>query len=117
MTLVGACTVLFSDQYGGECVKFKEKVVFVTGGSRGIGREIVRMFAMEGATVLFTYNQSQAPATQLETELRELGAKVKTFAMDVTDYTRTISIMEEAIEQYGDIDILVNNAGITNDGF
>lgn len=98
-------------------MKFEGKVVFITGGSRGIGVEIVREFAQEGATVLFTFKNSREEASLLEKELRDHGRNVRAIEMDVSDGISVASIIDEIIQEYRTIDILVNNAGVTKDTF
>lgn len=92
-------------------------VVFITGGTRGIGRAIVQGFVNKGSSVLFTYRNGAAEAVELESELREQGFTAKAFELDVTDHAWTISVIEKAVEEFGAIDVLVNNAGITEDSF
>lgn len=98
-------------------MKFKDKVVFVTGGAKGIGRAVVLAFVAQGATVLFTYKSSEADAIELEYDLREKGMSVKTYKLDVSEHDNVLSVIEEAVREFGTIDILINNAGITDDGF
>jgi len=95
--------------------EFKEKLVVVTGGSRGIGRACCLYFAKKGANILFTYNKSQVKAQQLEDEIKELGSKCKKFQLDVCDYDQCTKLSEEAIDQFGKVDVLINNAGIIKD--
>ncbi|MCU4716016.1 3-oxoacyl-ACP reductase FabG [Bacillus cereus] len=91
------------------------KVVLVTGGAKGIGKEIVRHFAMRGAYVLFTYNNSEVDAINFETELRSEGLRIRGLRLDVTHYDSATQTIENLIEEAGTIDILVNNAGTTVD--
>jgi len=98
-------------------VRFNEKRVFVTGGYRGIGAEIVRAFASEGAKVFFTYKSNQAEGVRFEQQLNKQGLFVKAYEMDVTDASQVTQVIEMVVEQFGPIDILINNAGITRDGF
>lgn len=90
----------------------KNKVAFVTGGSRGIGQEIVRKLASEGACVAFTYNNSEDVANQLANELSTSGVKVIALKADNGDADSIASAIKEAYERFGQLDILVNNAGI-----
>ena len=95
--------------------EFKEKLVVITGGSRGIGRACCLYFAKEGATVVFTYNKSSQKAQQLEDQVKELGAECKKFQLDVCDYDQCSKFSEEILHKFGKVDILINNAGITKD--
>lgn len=88
------------------------KVAFVTGGSRGIGKEIVRKLASEGATVAFTYNNSEEIANILAKELSTPNVKVIAIKADNGDAQSIASAIKKTYESFGRLDILVNNAGI-----
>ena len=83
------------------------KKVIVTGGSRGIGAECVRMFAKNGYAVSFIYNNSDVRAREIE---EETGAKA--YKCDVKNSDMLENIIEKAIAEMGGVDVLVNNAGI-----
>ncbi|TGB38548.1 SDR family oxidoreductase [Mycolicibacterium peregrinum] len=83
----------------------------VTGGSRGIGAEIVRRLAADGAAVAFTYGSSAAEADKLVGELSADGAKVVAIQADSADPAQVSSAVEEAVGALGGLDVLVNNAG------
>jgi 3-hydroxybutyrate dehydrogenase len=88
----------------------KDKVAVITGAASGIGKEIARTFAREGAKIVIAdLNQAAADATALE-----LGGSEKALgvAMDVTDEAQVEAGMAKAIATFGRIDILVSNAGI-----
>lgn len=96
---------------------FKDKVVLVTGGSRGIGSEICRKFASLGATVLVNYNASSKSANDLVSELTEkYPANHKAVQFNVSDPGETSSAIESLIKEYKRLDVLVANAGISIDG-
>lgn len=89
------------------------KTAIVTGGTRGIGRGIVRLFAEEGANVVFT---ARNPAfTEVEEEAAALGVRAKGFTSDASDLAQAESLVEATVAEFGGVDILVNNAGITRD--
>ena len=88
------------------------KVAFVTGGSRGIGKEIVRKLASEGAAVAFTYNNSEEIANILAKELSTPNVKVIAIKADNGDAQSIASAIKKTYESFGRLDILVNNAGI-----
>lgn len=88
------------------------KVAFVTGGSRGIGKEIVRKLSSEGAAVAFTYNNSEEIANILAKELSTPNVKVIAIKADNGDAQSIASAIKKAYESFGRLDILVNNAGI-----
>ncbi|MGW0158359.1 3-oxoacyl-ACP reductase family protein [Mycobacterium sp. NPDC003323] len=86
----------------------------VTGASRGIGAEIVRRLAADGASVAFTYNSSPAPAEELVAELTDAGAKVVAIQADAADAEATAAAVDTAVAELGGLDILVNNAGVAS---
>jgi len=93
-------------------LSLQDKVILVTGGSRGIGRAIVETLAQAGAIVAFTYRGSVEAAQSLA----ELHAgRVLPYQADVTDGARAEAIVDELAKTYGRLDGLVNNAGITQD--
>jgi len=94
---------------------FKDKVAIVTGGTRGIGREICLMLAREGADVAFTFLKSASCADVLVKEIEEAGRKALAFQIDVRDFDRVKGLIEKVKQDFGRLDILVNNAGITKD--
>ena len=91
------------------------KNAIVTGGSRGIGRGIAKVFAAHGANVAFTYNSSEEAAKELENELSETGVKAKGYKSNAADFEEAQELIKNVAEDFGAIDILVNNAGITKD--
>lgn len=86
------------------------KRVFVTGGSRGLGKAICLAFAKRGAKVAFTYvkNEDAAKAT-----LDELGPQAKAFKAEAFDSATTEAAVRDVEQAWGGIDVLVNNAGVT----
>jgi NAD(P)-dependent dehydrogenase (short-subunit alcohol dehydrogenase family) len=91
------------------------RVVFVTGGTRGIGAAISRSFAAQGAIVAAGYSRDSEHAQRLLKQLREHGVDASIHQGNVgspEDCRRTVA---EVIEAHGRLDILVNNAGITSD--
>ena len=87
----------------------------VTGASRGIGREIARRFAMEGADVAVNFNTSESEADHIATELESLGTRTWVYPADTSDLEQ-VKAMKVSVEKHlGKIDILVNNAGINID--
>ena len=88
----------------------KDKVVLVTGGSRGIGRAIAEEFLAEGAKVFIAAHEQ----SEVETALQELGklGNVAGCVTDVSDISQIKEMVEKARADFGKIDILVNNAGI-----
>ena len=93
----------------------KGKVAIITGGSRGIGRGIVKSFVEHGANVAFTYSSSSEAAIELENELSSNISKVKSYQSNAADFKAAENLTSSVIEDFGKIDILINNAGITKD--
>lgn len=91
------------------------KVVFITGGSRGLGLEVARVFAERGAQLaLVARNPAELQLAQQE--LRERGAHVEIFACDVSVEHEVEATVRRAIEAFGGIDVVVNIAGIIQAG-
>ena len=89
------------------------KVVIVTGGSRGIGAEIVKQMARLGYTVILNYNNSENCAKNVENELKNEGITVDIFKADVSKKEESVNLIQFALNKYEKIDVLVNNAGIS----
>ena len=92
---------------------FSEKVVLVTGGSRGIGRAICQQFAQHGAQVVVHYNQNRTAATETAASLA--GGNHHVAQAEMADPNSLEALVAELVDKYGRIDILVNNAGIYED--
>jgi 3-oxoacyl-[acyl-carrier protein] reductase len=86
----------------------------VTGASRGIGAEIVRRLAADGAAVAFTYGSSAAEAEKLVAEVTGGGGKVVAIQADSADPGQVAASVDETVAQLGGLDILVNNAGVAS---
>lgn len=91
------------------------KTAIITGGSRGIGKGIVELFAKNGANVAFTYSSSSEAADSLAAEVSKLGVKVKAYKSDAASYIDSEALVSKVLEEFESIDILINNAGITKD--
>ena len=91
------------------------KVALVTGGSRGIGRAVVEVFAREGANVTFFYRGNAAAAEDVVSTLRGEGRDVHAEQVDVTDAQASLAAVERLAERASRIDVLVNNAGVIRD--
>lgn len=94
--------------------RFDGKVAFITGGSRGIGKGILKQFAEEGAKVAFIDLNEEA-LDETTNELREQGYEVFSKVANVTDSEAVELAVREIHETFGSIDILVNNAGVIRD--
>ena len=93
----------------------KGKSAIITGGVRGIGRDIAKMFCQNGADVLLCYRSRDEEAEATKKELEAFGTKVELLKGDVADPATADGAVAKAKESFGKADILVNNAGITND--
>lgn len=91
------------------------KTALVTGGSRGIGRQVALTLAGYGADVIVNYNGSQDKAEAVAEEIRQMGQKAVIYQCSVAEGEAVKSMMERVVTEFGKIDILVNNAGITKD--
>lgn len=98
-----------------EEIMLENKVALVTGGSRGIGREIALTLAGYGASVIVNYNGSKERADEVVAEITENGGRALAIQANVASAQDVAKLFEEAAAAFGRIDILVNNAGITKD--
>ncbi len=92
------------------------KSAIVTGGSRGIGRAIVKALAEAGYNVAFSYASNQAAAEEVEAMVKGFGVDALAVKSDAASVTDAQALIEQAHKRFGRIDALVNNAGITRDG-
>lgn len=88
-------------------MKLAGKVAIITGGSRGIGFEIAKIFSQNGATVIITSKNSQ----QLQNAADQLTNTISISA-DIRKEEEVKKVVEKTIEKFGKLDILVNNAGV-----
>lgn len=93
----------------------ENKVILITGASRGIGRGIALQLAAHGAHVAFTFLSSPEKGLQLENELKANGVKAKGYQSDASDFNAAEQLINNVLTDFGQIDVLVNNAGITRD--
>ena len=93
----------------------ERKVVLVTGGSRGIGREVAEVYAENGYDVVINYVSDKTDVEGIKKEFSEKGVKCLLVKADVSKAEDVDNMVEEAIKEFGKIDVLVNNAGITRD--
>ena len=92
----------------------KDRVALITGGARGIGRDMALLFAQEGSDIaICDVNQEALDATRKEIEA--LGRRAEGFVVDVTNLAQVEDMINKVLDKFQKIDILVNNAGITRD--
>jgi len=96
---------------------FKDAVVAVTGGTRGIGRAVSLQFAAAGACVFAAYRQDDAAAAALVQEAVSLPGCIVTVKADVSTAEGAVALIDAAAAESGHLDVLVNNAGIIRDGY
>ena len=96
-------------------MRFRDKVVLVTGAGRGIGKAIALGFAREGAKVIVNYYNSEKEAENVVDEVKKLGSDAVAVKCDVGQEKEVKAMFDAAVKKFGKIDILVNNAGIVYD--
>ena len=95
--------------------EFDGRTAIVTGGSRGIGRGIVKELAARGAAVAFSYSRNRELADALVAEIVAAGGRVRAIQADVVDAKAAEEMVKAVKAEFGSVDILINNAGITRD--
>ncbi len=91
-----------------------QRIAFVTGASRGIGRAISTTLASQGRHVVLC-SRSEAPLNDLKSEIESNGGAASVCACDISDPAAFAKAIEDTASEHGRLDILVNNAGITRD--
>ena len=92
-----------------------DKIVLVSGGSRGIGRAMVEAFAAEGSKVTFFFRADRAAADVVVGRARASGANVDAEQVDIRSSEACVTAVDRLIERHGRIDVLVNNSGVIRD--
>jgi len=92
--------------------KFENKVVLITGASKGIGAEIARSFAKEKARVVINYNSSKNDAMKVAEEVISFGGTPLLVKADISCYKEVKNMFETVKKTFGTIDVLINNAGV-----
>jgi len=93
-----------------------EKTALITGGSRGIGREIALRLAKEGYQIFLTYVSKPELAQKVVNLIESQGGKARSFLLDTGKWEDVVSFFQEEINKKVNLEVLVNNAGITRDG-
>lgn len=96
-------------------IDFKGKNVLISGASRGLGLELARIFAAEGAGLLL-FARDAARLKQAARELERYGARVSTFTCDITDPVQVREAMGAVLQAVSHVDVLINNAGVIQVG-
>ena len=92
----------------------KDKVVIVTGGSKGIGAGISRSMACEGAVTVIVNRNRDTKGTELEAELKGQGLRAEFVPADLVNVQECKAVIDHVMEKYGRIDVIINNAGGNN---
>ncbi len=96
-------------------MRLKDKVAFISGGARGIGAAIAKLFAREGAKVVIG-DVLEEEGRKTETEINETGGESLFLRMDVTSEDEWQQAVASTLARFGKLDVLVNNAGIGGTG-
>ena len=95
--------------------RFEKKVVFVSGGSAGIGRTTVKRFAAEGAIAVFCARGGEAVAA-VEAEIRDAGGIGEGLVVDISDHDSYVAAIEGTASRHGRLDVFVHNAAYLRQG-
>ena len=95
--------------------RLESKVAIITGGNAGVGSEIAKLFASEGATVVISARRVE-PLEEVAKEIREAGGEVLCVPTDISKVDDVKNLVNKTMEAYGKVDVLVNNAGILDKG-
>lgn len=98
-------------------VSLKEKVVVVTGSSRGLGREMVVRFAKEGAFVVINFCRNQECALELYNRIGQYNSNCIVVEADITQERDVQKLYKQVLSKFGKIDVLINNAGKCDDNY
>ena len=112
---IGALTALSLMGKKRRQMSFKNKVVLITGGSRGLGLVLARQFADEGAKIAICARNNEE-LLRARADLQELGADVFEVVCDVRSQEQVNQMIDDVYERFGKIDVLVNNAGVIQVG-
>ena len=93
----------------------EKQVVFVTGGSRGIGKAIALKYAENGYNIVINYVSEKTDVNELKNQFEKYGIESLIVKADVSKAEEVENVVKQAIKKFGRIDVLVNNAGITRD--
>ena len=93
-------------------LQLEGKIALVTGATSGVGCEIARTLAAEGAVVAVNYRSSSNEADGLAAEIVAHGGRAKAFRADVTDFAAVKAMVDAIVSNFGGVNILINNAGL-----
>jgi NAD(P)-dependent dehydrogenase (short-subunit alcohol dehydrogenase family) len=93
--------------------ELKDKIVLVTGGSRGMGREMVQAFAQRGAHVVIASRKLENCTVLADQVRADYGVRALPMAVNVSDWEECTTLVETVYDEFGRVDVLVNNAGVS----
>src|SRR5690625_1854857 len=96
-------------------VSYTDKVVIITGVTRGIGRACALQFSKAGAIVVGIYFSNDVAATELSEHVQEHGGKIRLYKGNVSDKEFIKNTIKEVNKTFGCVDVLINNAGKSDD--
>lgn len=96
-------------------INLAEKVIVVTGSSRGIGSKLVKAFSEESSKVVINYYNSEDAAENLYNEITQSNKNCLKVKADVTNQNDVKVLYNETVRKFGKVDVLINNAGICDD--
>lgn len=97
-------------------MQFKDRIIAVTGAGRGIGQEIARAFAEEGARVALISRSESSCGAAAEEINKAFPGSCTAYAVDVASHDAVLEIAKRIGDEIGVVNVLVNNAGVTRDG-
>lgn len=90
-----------------------QKIVLITGASRGIGRACAELFARNNMKVIASYNKSEKEAKELKEKLKNENIEIDIYKADISKKQEIKQMVKSVLDKYGKIDVLINNAGIS----
>ena len=93
-------------------ISLKDRVIVITGGSRGIGKAAAILMARAGADIVFDFRRDQRAAEEVLTAIRQSGRRGIAVQGNIADDAHCKELIDRAVREFGKVDVLVNNAGI-----
>ncbi|WP_405397633.1 glucose 1-dehydrogenase [Maribacter sp. Asnod2-G09] len=93
-------------------MKLEDKVIIITGASRGIGQEVAFLLAENGAKVVVNHSNSEKDAEATVSKIKDNGGNAIAIKADVSDRDQVTQLYDQTIEAFGKVDVLINNAGV-----
>ncbi|WP_324027707.1 SDR family oxidoreductase [Maribacter sp. BPC-D8] len=93
-------------------MKLEDKVIIITGASRGIGQEVAFLLAENGAKIVVNHSNSEKDAEATVTKIKDNGGNAIAIKADVSDRDQVTRLFDQTIAVFGKVDVLVNNAGV-----